>query len=181
LQAAKLLACQATGLPIGLLITMKPTLPARSPRNRGNATLETGLMLLPFLMILFAVIDFNLVIFVRNTLIHSVREGVRYAVTYQTMPGLGHDASIKSVVQSNSMGFLSGTSGLAKISVKYYRQSDLTEVAANLPGHIVEVKVNDFRWSWISQWFSAGSSASISVAADDRMEALPTGGLPPVR
>lgn len=142
---------------------------------------ETALILIPFLTVLFAIIDFNVYMFVRNTLQHSVREGVRYAVTYQTAQGMGHDASIKSVVQSNAMGLLAGTSNLSKVSIKYFRQSDLAEVSGNLPGNMIEVAVNDYRWPWISQWFALGQSASIYVSAGDRMEALPTGSIAPTR
>ncbi len=149
--------------------------------SRGNTMIESALILIPFLTILFAIIDFNIFLFVRTTMQHAVREGVRYAVTYQTMTGLGHDASIKSVVQAQSMGFLNGTSGANMISIKYFRASDLTEVTTNLPGNIIEVKVNNFRWPWISQWFAFGASPYINVAADDRMEALPTGSNPPAR
>ncbi len=149
--------------------------------SRGNATIETALILIPFLTILFAIIDFNVYMFVRNTLQHAVREGVRYAVTYQTMTGMGHDASIKNVVQTNAMGLLSGAANLSKVSIKYYRQSDLGEVSGNLPGNIVEVAVSDFRWPWMSQWFALGASATINVMADDRMESLPTGGTAPPR
>jgi Flp pilus assembly protein TadG len=150
-------------------------------RQRGNAIIETALILIPFLTILFAIVDFNLFIFVRNTMQHAVREGVRYAVTYQVKSGMGHDASIKSVVQSNSLGFLKGATGASKISIKYYRQSDLTEVAANTPGNIIEVKVNDYRWGWIAQWFQRTKTTGITVAAFDRMESLPTGGTAPTR
>jgi Flp pilus assembly protein TadG len=142
---------------------------------------EAALILLPILTLLFAIIDFNLFIFVRNTMQHAVREGVRYAVTYQTKTGLGHDASIKAVVKENAMGFLGGTLVDTKVSIKYFRPTDLTEVPGNLPGNIIEVKLNNYRWGWIATWFTPGKDTSISVAAYDRMEALPTGGVPPAR
>jgi len=155
--------------------------PHRTRATRGNAIVETALTLLPFMALFLAIVDFNLFIFVRNTMQHAVREGVRYAVTYQTASGMGHDASIKSVVQANAVGFLNGTSGLSKITITYYRPSDLAVVAQNSPGNIIEVKVDDYRWTWISKWFTPAATASITVASYDRMEALPTGGTPPAR
>ncbi len=163
------------------MLQMKNSKVFRLGNRRGNATVETGLILIPFLTVLFAIIDFNVYMFVRNTLQHAVREGVRFAVTYQVAPGMGHDASIKQVVQNNAMGLLRGTSNLSKVSIKYYRQSDLTEVSGNLPGNMIEVGVNDYRWPWMSQWFALGQSASIYVSAGDRMESLPTGGIAPPR
>lgn len=136
---------------------------------------------MPFLTILFTIVDFNLVIFIRNTMQHAVREGVRYAVTYQVKSGMAHDASIKSVVQENAMGFLNGTAGANKITIKYFRQSDLAEVTANSPGNIIEVKVSDYRWNWIATWVSPGLQASITVVSDDKMESLPTGSSAPAR
>lgn len=142
---------------------------------------ETALILLPFLTLIFAIIDFNLFIYVRNTMQHAVREGVRYAVTYQTLAGKGHDASIKAKVQENAMGFLGGGLVDSKVTIKYFRATDLTEVPGNLPGNIIEVKVNNYRWGWIGTWFTPGNETRISVAAYDRMESLPTGGAPPSR
>ena len=56
--------------------------------QKGNAFLETGLIILPFLALIMAVVDFGLAIFLQSTCQHAVREGVRYAVTYQTASGL---------------------------------------------------------------------------------------------
>src|SRR5713101_186573 len=96
--------------------------------RRGNTIIESALIILPLFSIVFAIIDFSMVAFVRHTLHHAVREGTRYAITSQTMAGLGHDDSIKTVVQQNAMGFLNGTDGMSKISVDYYDPKTLALV-----------------------------------------------------
>ena len=81
--------------------------------------MEAAFVFLPLIAILFALMDFSVAIFVKNVLFHAVREGVRFGVTQQT-GATGQDAAIKAVVQTNAMGFLNGSSGLAYISVTYH-------------------------------------------------------------
>src|SRR5262245_5437470 len=107
-------------------------------RQRGNTPVEAAFILVPTLALLFGILDFSMGIVLGRTLHHAGREGVRYAVTYSTVGGLGHDASIKSVVQSNAMGFLAGESGLEKIKVRYYLGDTFEETAVNGPNNIVE-------------------------------------------
>lgn len=104
---------------------------------------EAAFVIVPLLALIFAIIDFGLAIFVRSTLQHATREGVRYAITYRTFTGMGHDASIKKVVQEAAMGFLDGQENLNKIKIRYYDPSNLTEVADNSPGNIIEVSVEN--------------------------------------
>jgi Flp pilus assembly protein TadG len=66
--------------------------PRRTGKRRGAVLVEAALYLLPFLAILLGIFDFSISIWMKNTLQHAVREGVRYAVTYQTEAGMGHDA-----------------------------------------------------------------------------------------
>ena len=75
--------------------------PAARQRAGGRV-----LAMLPLLAILFAVLDLSIAIFVKNTVQFAVCQGVRYAVTSQTMPGMGQDDSIKSVVQGYTLGLL---------------------------------------------------------------------------
>src|SRR5438105_3577299 len=86
--------------------------------QRGNAILESALVIIPLLAILCAIIDFSMAIFIRNSLLLAVREGTRYAITGQTGAGGAacQDASIKNVVQQFSMGLLAGATGLSKIN-----------------------------------------------------------------
>lgn len=153
----------------------------RSRRQAGNTLVETAFILLPLLALIFAIIDFSIAIFVRSTLQHATREGVRYAVTYQTMSGLGHDASIKAVVQNAALGFLSGPDGASKIHIRYFDPVTFQEVPDNSPGNLVEVSVEDFRWSWIVPLWRSASPVTIAARSSDRMEGLPGGQSPPPR
>jgi Flp pilus assembly protein TadG len=144
---------------------------------------ETALVLLPFLSLFFALFDFGMAIFVRNTFQHAVREGVRYAVTYQTACGCGsgHDSSIKAAVQQQAMGFLNGAANEDKIKIRYYDPATLSEVASNAPGNIVEVSVEDYTWGLIAPMMGHMNPIPLTVRASDRMESLPGGVSPPSR
>lgn len=141
---------------------------------------------------IFAILDFSLVIFLKSTFQFAVREGVRYAITYQTEGGSGQDASIKHVVQNRSLGFLAG-SKISYIQVNYYPPSNLTTpvigLNSNAPGNVVEVAVVNFPWSWLAplqpdmdQTRRRMSPLALSAYASDVMQGLPVGSMnPPAR
>src|SRR5256885_11672950 len=79
----------------------------RRCKQSGHSMLEASYIMIPYFAIFFALFDFGIAIFLKNTLQFAVRQGVRYAVTSQVSGGLGHDDSIKAVVNQYSMGFLS--------------------------------------------------------------------------
>ena len=102
---------------------------ARRRSETGASLVEAAVILLPFLALFFALFDFGMALFLKNTLQFAVRQGVRYAVTSQTQAGLGQDASIKNVVNTSTFGFLSylapgppktTCAGTACVSVTYY-------------------------------------------------------------
>src|SRR6185503_4542031 len=80
-------------------------------RQRGSEILEFGLTFLPMMGFIFLLLDLSWAIWVKSTLQHAVLQGVRYAITGQTLAGMGQDESIKTVVQRNAMGVLNGTTG----------------------------------------------------------------------
>jgi Flp pilus assembly protein TadG len=147
--------------------------------RRGAALVELPLVLIPLIALWVAIIDFSFAIFLKGTLQHSVREGVRYAVTSRTQPGMGQDASIVGVVQRNAMGFLNGVQGAARIHIRYYVPGTLAETQSNAGGNIVEVSVEGYTWNWIAP-VMRGSAAPMSIVArsSDRMESSPATGPP---
>jgi hypothetical protein len=158
--------------------------PAPSPRRhrqRGNAMVETALIILPLFALMFAIIDFSLAIFVKSTLQHAVREGVRYAVTFQTQPGLCHDDSIKNVVVHNSLNFLRSEQNREKIQIRYFLPDTLSPSGNNNPGNIVEVSVEGYNWGWIAPLWRTNTPLSMLVRSSDRMEGLPGGSSAPCR
>ncbi|HBY61205.1 MAG TPA: hypothetical protein DEH78_15390, partial [Solibacterales bacterium] len=152
---------------------------------------EAALIFLPLMALLVALIDFSLVIFMRSTIQFAVREGVRFAITYQTVPGKGHDDSVKAIVESNSMGFLKNKTSYIK--VKYYSPSNLTAplsgAGSNGPGNVVEVSIDQLPWSWLAplqpdynQKGARKSPFTLNASAADVMQGLPVGQLqPPAR
>lgn len=157
----------------------------RSQIKRGSATLEAALIFLPLFALVFAIVDFGFAMFLRSTFQHAVREGCRYAVTSQKKAGMGHDASIASEVKYNALGFLNsstvGSGGGCTICIRYFDADTGLEVAANAPGNIVQVSVENYGWTWMAPIWRTSAGLTINVRAADRMEGLPPGSLSPVR
>jgi len=150
-------------------------------RRRGNTFTETALVFVPTFAMMFGVVDFSVALFMRSTFQHAVREGVRYAVTYQVKPGMGHDGSIRSVVQENSMGFLNGGDNAEKIRIRYYTPDTFEETVSNTPGNIVEIAVENFQWGWMLPLMRTATPLNMTARATDVMEGLPGGSAPPAR
>lgn len=167
---------------VSLTLTPAEASPSRRRRSRqrGSQVVEVGLCLLPFLAILFLLIDLCLVIFLKATFQHAVREGVRFAMTGRTLDGLGHDASIKRVVQQYAIGFLGGEEGADKIKIRYFVPGTLAETTSNAGGNIVEISIEGFSWRPIVPLFKSGDPVTISARSTGIMEPSP-GGIPPPR
>jgi Flp pilus assembly protein TadG len=150
--------------------------PRRRSREKGQAALETALILLPLCALGFALLDYSLAIFVQNVLRNAVREGARFAITQQTGSG-GQDAAIKAIVQSKSLGFLSDPS---TISITDYDKTTLqavTGAGTNAQGNVCVVTITAFPWVALAPlWRNAGYSFTASSA--DVFEAPPNGILP---
>ncbi len=124
----------------------------RKRRSGGGAILEGAFTLIPTFALIIVFADVGLMLFRWGTLQNAVREGCRYAITFQTMQGLGQDDSIKQVVARNAMGLVSTSDTTQHIFVNYYSTSDLTTPISgggNSPGNLVEVSVQNASWSWI--------------------------------
>jgi hypothetical protein len=131
------------------------------------------------------IVDVAFAVFAHTTLQHAVREGTRYAVTYNLVSGMGHDASIKSVVQANAMGILASDSAMQKVYVRYYDTATFTEqtgTGSNAPGNIVEVSVEGLTRTWIASGLLGQlSPMNFNIRSSDRMEGLPSGTALPAR
>ena len=147
----------------------------RTRAQRGSQTIEFGLVIVPLFAFMFLIMDISWAVFSKAALQHAVREGTRYAVTYRTMTGLGQDASIKSVVQQNSLGMLNGSSGASLISIQYYTPDTLTPTASNGGGNVVEVSVTGFSLAPLGPLMRSTSPLSLSVSSCDRTESCPAG------
>lgn len=165
-------------------IQRKP-LSARNRRRSGNALLEGAFTILPTFAIILAFVDFGLVLFRWTSLQNAVREGCRYAITYQTATGLNQDASIEAVVQQYAMGLVTTTDNPLHIFVNYYAPTNLTTPipyasGGNVPGNVVEVSVQNVSWAWIAPLSgtflgNTRSPITINVYSSDIMNSYPAG------
>ena len=101
----------------------------RRARETGNAMLESALIFLPMIAIFFGIIDVSLAVFIQSTLNQATREGVRWAITYQSSDPYGNSCTSSqatctaNVVMGNAIGVPGLTSSY--ITVKYYTANDL--------------------------------------------------------
>jgi len=121
-----------------------------------------------------------------STLQNAVREGCRYAVTFQTSGSLGQDASIEQVVQQYAMNIVSTTDNPQHIFVNYYAPSNLTTPirnGGNIPGNVVEVSVQNISWNWLAPLsgtigvnpFYTTTPFSLNVYSSDILGGYPAG------
>ena len=151
-------------------------------RQRGSQVVEFSFVLLPLCGFVFLILDVAWAIFTLATLQNAVREGVRYAITSQTVTGMGQDNSIRAVVQQYSMGLLS-SSNSSLISIQYYKPDTLQLVSgagSNVGGNLVKVAVNGYSLPPLGPILRNPAALSLNVQAWDRMEGSP-GGVPPTR
>lgn len=161
------------------------TISARRRRTAGGNTLiELVFTIIPLFALLCGFVDFGLVMFRWSTIQNAVREGCRYAITYQTTGGSGQDASIEQVVQNFGMGLVKTTDSPQHIFVNYYSPTNLaTPIASggNIPGNVVEVSVQNVSWSWITplSGTTGGSygpnAVKFSVYSSDILGGYPVG------
>jgi len=107
-----------------------PGLRRRNQRGMSPELVEFTLVLLPFLGFTFLILNIAYAVYQRSTIQYAVAQGVRYAVTSQTMSGLGARASVQTYVQQNAFGTLNnnpgtnppslGTNGWCGIYVDWY-------------------------------------------------------------
>jgi Flp pilus assembly protein TadG len=157
----------------------------RKRRSGGNAMLEWMLVLLPTMGLITAFFDVSYALFCWSTIQNAVREGCRYAITFQTQTGLGQDASIKQIVATNSMGMIPNTTPTL-VNVNYFTQlhpnTAIASPGGNVPGNIVEVSVQGFPLVWmvpisgtIISPYRSTSPATINVYSSDVLGGFPAG------
>ena len=150
----------------------------RNIRESGTGLLELAFFLMPSFALICGFLDVGMALFTWNTLQNAVREGTRYAITYQT-DGSGHQvASIKNTVSTWAMGLVQAGStsasgpGIPYIEVNFYTPPTIANPngallpangTANAPGNIVEVCIKNYPYSLMAP-FSGSLSASTSTA-----------------
>ncbi len=157
--------------------------------------------------LLFGIVDVSMVVFMRSMLQNSVRESVRFAITYNTtykgQNCPNQTSCATDVVKDYSFGFLNGNVGgqpaANYIKVYYYAKDNLTAplTAGQLPktladgtviqylnqtGNLVEVRIENYPWSWIVPLplkYLNGTGLTMTIAATDVMQGYPVGSFAP--
>jgi Flp pilus assembly protein TadG len=162
----------------------------RANRRKGAEMLEFTLTFLPMIIMVFVLLDVAWSIFVKSTMQYAVRAGVRKGITITgtqaTAAGTCVTEIVKATVQANSLGFLKGSSGLAKIKVNYLQPPAPGSTAAatdvsgqtngNQPLNIMQVSVQSYSLKAlvprIFGWKQAVDNAPtiISAASADLIE-----------
>ena len=133
--------------------------------QRGTALMEFSLSATLLLALLFAQFDFAHPIFVKATLNHAVREGVRLATT-------GTSATeVQAAVKLNSVGLLNSAG--SNINVRYYLPGSGTLTANADPGNIVEVSVENLEVFRLAAILWPKASFMMTVRAVDVVEPIP--------
>lgn len=154
----------------------KPVSKKRRARQKGAELVETSLIAVPLLAVTFLLIDLSMVVYLRSTFQHAVREGVRYAVTGQNTTGPCQDDSIRTVVKQNAGGWLNTTSGSSTVHVHFMSPVD-GSATNNATGNIVEVSVESYSYGPLAPYQRVNLPIALTARAYDVMESV-AGGLP---
>lgn len=179
----------------------------RQAGRRGNYFLETALAFTPLILLMLGIVDVSLWLFVRANLQQSVREAVRFHITYGTSytptsganqqaincTSVGQTACTKRVVSDVSLGFINDSNRDTYVKVFYYAPDNLSTplTAGQLPktladgrritnlnqtGNLVEVRIENFPWSFMfPTQYLPSSPMTINAAASDVLQGLPVG------
>lgn len=137
---------------------------------------EVTLIIVPLLGLIFLLLDLSMVVFLRSTFQHAVREGARYAITGANDTGPCQDDSIKAVVKPFALGFLNAVAPAATLHVHFINPVD-GSIADNSYGNIVEVSVEGYNYGPLAPFERLNMPVKIWARAYDMMEAVP-GALP---
>ena len=143
---------------------------------------ETAFTFLPLLAMIFGITDFGFMIFRWTTLQNAVREGCRYAVTFQVDSSGHQDTSIEDQVTTYALGLVNTSDNPQTIFVKYYSPITLAQISSggNQPGNVVQVSVENVSFNWmaaLSGSFSLRTTTplSLNVYSSDILGGYPVG------
>ena len=152
-----------------------------SNRRQGAGLVEFCLVFLLFISFVFGFFSISFWLFSKAALHHAAREGVRFAITAKTLPGLAHDASIKQVVRDNAFGLLSSPGQTDAIVIEYFSTDGTGVTSANAAGNIVRVSIRNYSAPLLVSpiLLVLPGSVTLNVSSVDKMEPFP--GEPPAR
>ena len=140
--------------------------------QRGSQMLESCFIAIPLFALTFLVLDVSMVVFLRSTFQHAVREGTRYAITGKNTVGPCQDDSIKATVKTAALGFLSSSPIDSTIHVHWI--NPVTGARSNnAHGNIVEVSVEGYRFGPLAPFWRSGAPVMVWATAYDMVEPVP--------
>ncbi len=180
----------------------------RNRRRRGANILELAFFLMPSFALICGFLDVGMALFTWNTLQNAVREGTRYAITYQVDTSSHQVTSIKNTVSTWAMGLVQASSidttgpNVPYIEVNFYTPPTVANPngsllaatgTANAAGNIVEVCIKNYPYALMapfsgaigatvnsSFYASPGTSMRIQVFSADVLGGAPVGGTPAI-
>jgi Flp pilus assembly protein TadG len=158
----------------------------RKRRQAGSEIVEFGLLLLPFLALVFLILNVAWIFFGWACLQEGVREGVRFGVTGELLPpNTGLNSSISNVVQQYSFGFLRAANSPV-IDIQYYSPTTMQPLSgsgATDAGNVIRVTASIKLMSLAPLPGSHGgfttSPITLTASSSDVMEGSPGGIAPP--
>jgi Flp pilus assembly protein TadG len=128
--------------------------------------------------LIFLIFDMAFSLYIKSTLQEAARDGVRFAITGQTLAGDAYlNDSIVKTVQKSALGLLSGANGACKVSVNYYDPYGGASAAAQ-GGYVVQVSITGVKYTPLAAILKDSAPVTVSVQASDVMESCPVGGCP---
>ena len=147
-------------------------------RQRGSQTIEGALVTLIMFGLIFLIFDMAFSLYIKATLQEAARDGVRFAITGQTLAGDAYlNDSIVKTVRASALGLLSGANDACKVSVSYYDPYGGASANA-VGGYVVQVSITGVQYTPLAAIFKSSAPVTVNVQASDVMEACPAAGCP---
>lgn len=152
----------------------------RRSSEKGTELVEFGLTLIPFLGLVFLVINIAWMFFAKSSLQEAVREGVRFGVTCQVLPGQsGLANSVRQVVQQYSAGFVNSNNAQSNVSVQFFSPSNLSTPlsgpSSTLGGNVIQVSVSGISVTPLASLLISHTPLTLGASSSDVMESPPNG------
>ena len=163
----------------------KSSMLRKMKNSRGNTTMETALLLLPFILMLVAVIEFGWYFLHEHTLQFATREGMRLALVGGVLDdgeggSLSREDSIVQTIQETASSVMTIDTGKIKIFEleDTYESPDDWETAANNVGsgadymRVVVSYDHEFFTPLIGEYFSEDNSIQMRAQGTYRNESF---------
>jgi Flp pilus assembly protein TadG len=99
-------------------------------RQRGTATVEFGLLLPLFLLLLFGIVEFGLALYNKSVITTASREGARFGIVLR-VPSVSPD-DIRSRVLASTRNSLVSLGAASSVTVEFPTQADPNHLAVRV-------------------------------------------------